>query len=48
MMSQTGDGMNEEKRLYFRNILESWLEDLLHQADDTVTELRKNEEKLTA
>ncbi len=44
MMSQTGDGMNEEKRLYFRNILESWLEDLLHQADDTVTELRKNEE----
>lgn len=43
MMSQTGDGMDEKKRLYFKNMLETWLEDLLHQADDTVTELRKNE-----
>ena len=42
MMSQTGDGMDEKKRLYFQNILESWLDDLLHQADDTVVELRKN------
>ncbi len=25
-------------------MLETWLEDLLHQADDTVTELRKNED----
>ena len=44
MTMQTGDGMDEKKLLYFRNILESWLEDLLHQADDTVVELRKNEE----
>jgi len=44
MMSQTGDGMDEKKRLYFKNMLETWLEDLLHQADDTVTELRKNED----
>ena len=29
---------------YFQNILESWLEELLHQADDTVVELRKNED----
>lgn len=44
MMSRTGDDMDEKKRLYFKNILEKWLEDLLHQADDTVIELRKNEE----
>ena len=41
---RTGVRMEKKYLAYFQNILESWLEELLHQADDTVIGLRKNDE----
>ena len=38
--------MDKKNLEYFQNVLESWLEELLHQADDTVSGLRKNDEVL--
>lgn len=46
MTRQTGDRMDKKNLEYFQNVLESWLEELLHQADDTVSGLRKNDEVL--
>ena len=36
--------MDKKNLANFQNILESWLEELLEQADDTVIGLRKNDE----
>ena len=46
MTLRTGDRMDKKNLKYFQNVLESWLEELLHQADDTVSGLRKNDEVL--
>jgi DnaK suppressor protein len=38
--------MEKKNLAYFQNILESWLDELLHQADDTVIGLRNSDEVL--
>lgn len=46
MKPLTGDRMEKKNLAYFQNILESWLDELLHQADDTVIGLRNSDEVL--